>query len=363
MAKLLFIRYKSTKNIFEGGEQGSQKNYNVLAQLLGEENITTYYVHHEGEKHGLLTYLMAAWYMLWGYYWGMTPKRVRGIVDMAKDYDVVFVDRSVFGIIAKRLKKAGYKGKVISFFHNVEVLYFAAKVGKCNPVRPFLLRCVNANDRYACQYSDKIIALNPRDQKELENRYGRKADVLIPVAFRDRYNRPTYTEELTRKRPLCLFLGAYFPPNNEGILWFVQNVLPLVDVQIRIVGKGMVRLKNEEPLLKDIEVISDAPEVEPHFEDADLMVLPIFAGSGMKVKTCESLMYGKNIIATPEALEGYELNYNRMGACCTTAEEFVKAINSFIASPRPRFNAYCRQIFLRKYSEQAVVDRFRKVLE
>lgn len=92
------------------------------------------------------------------------------------------------------------------------------------------------------------------------------------------------------------------------------------------------------------------------------MVLPIFKGSGMKVKTCESLMYGKNIIATDEALEGYELDYSRMGGKCNTAQEFIDTIKSFTDSPRPRFNAYSRNTFLEKYSADKVVDSFSDIL-
>ena len=167
---------------------------------------------------------------------------------------------------------------------------------------------------------------------------------------------------MTTSQPLCLFLGAYFPPNNEGIVWFVKNVLPHVNIRMKVVGKGMARLKAEEPTLKDIEVISDAPDLLPYFEEADIMILPIFKGSGMKVKTCESLMYGKNIIATDEAFVGYDVDYDKVGGKCNTAEEFIARIKEFEKNPRPRFNAYSRQMFLEKYSEEGVVEKFRKVL-
>lgn len=358
---ILFIRYKKSKNILEGGEQGSQKNYNVLSQLVGEDHITTYYVHDENQKKSVWDYLRGVFYFPFNYYFGLTPKRVKGIVGLAQSYDVVFIDRSVFGIVAKKLKQANYRGKVISFFHNVEVPYFEAKVGN-KPGKSVLLRCIDQNDRYACLYSDKTIALNLRDDEELFARYGKRADVLIPVAFKDKYLKESYLQSMTAKPPLCLFLGAYFPPNNEGIVWFVQNVLPHVNIRMQVVGKGMARLKAEEPALKDIEVISDAPNLLPYFEEADIMILPIFKGSGMKVKTCESLMYGKNIIATDEAFVGYEVDYDKVGGKCNTAEEFIARIKEFEKNPRPRFNAYSRQMFLEKYSEEGVVEKFRKVL-
>lgn len=359
--RIFIIRYKKSKNILEGGEQGSQKNYNVLSQLVGMDNISTYFVHDESKKKSLMDYVKGMFYFLFNYYFGLTPKRVKEIVQLAQDFDVVFIDRSVFGIVAKKLKKARYQGTIISFFHNVEVPYFKAKLGN-KPGRSLLLRCIDANDCYACRYSDKTIALNTRDDEELFRRYGKKADVLIPVAFKDKYLRKAYSAEATRPQPLCLFLGAYFPPNNEGIVWFVKNVLPHVNVQMKVVGKGMARLKAEEPLLKDIEVISDAPDLLPYFEDADIMVLPIFKGSGMKVKTCESLMYGKNIIATDEAFMGYDVDYKRVGGKCNTAMEFIACIHDFETNPRPRFNAYSRQMFLDKYSEESVVEKFKQVL-
>lgn len=360
--KILFIRYKKSKNILEGGEQGSQKNYNVLSQLVGEDNITTYYIHDENRKKSVGDYVKGLFYFPFKYYFGLSPKRVKEIVGLAQSYDIVFIDRSVFGIIAKKLKEANYKGRVISFFHNVEVPYFEAKLGN-NFGKGVVLRCIDYNDRYACQYSDKTIALNPRDDGELFDRYGRHADALIPVAFKDKYLKEQYSSEPTSPQPVCLFLGAYFPPNNEGIVWFVKNVLPKVNIKMKVVGKGMSRLKAEEPVLKDIEVISDAPDLLPYFEEADIMILPIFKGSGMKVKTCESMMYGKNIIGTPEAWSGYELDYAKAGACCLTADEFVAAINDFCRNPRPRFNAYSRGVFVSQYSADRMLSKFRSVLE
>ena len=360
--KVLFIKYKKSKNIFEGGEQCSQKNFDAITQIVGKKNVTTLYVHDENKRKSAWDYLKGLFFFLFNYYFGLTPSKVRKIINEADSYDVVWIDRSVFGIMAKKLKSHRYNGKIITFFHNVEVPYFKAKLGK-KPGKGLILRCVNKNDNYSCHYSDKIIALNLRDDDELFKRYGRRADVIIPVVFKDRYKKDCYPQETTSSRPLCLFLGAYFPPNNEGILWFVKNVLPQVNVRLKVVGKGMAKLKAEEPMLKDINVVSDAPDLLPYFEETDIMILPIFKGSGMKVKTCESLMYGKNIIATDEAFMGYEVDYDVIGGKCNTADEFIACIKGFESKPRPRFNAYSRQMFLEKYSEEAVIGKFREVLD
>lgn len=362
--RILIIRYKKTRGVPEGGEQGSEKNLVVLRQIAGEANVDTYFIHDEAHHRTLWEYLLGVMYMPLGYYFGLTPKRVKEIVRMAQGYDVVFVDRSIFGIVAKRLKETGYRGRVVCFFHNVEVVYFSAKYSnKLNPMRWLVVPCADRNDGWSCRYADRIIALSTRDDNELFRRYGRHADVLIPVAFVDRYKRDSYSSALTASTPLCMFLGAYFPANVEGIEWFVKNVLPKVDIRMQIVGKGMEKLKEAEWMKPDIEILANVPNLEPLFEAADIMVLPIFKGSGMKVKTCESLMYGKNIIGTPEAWSGYELDYAKAGACAFTPDEFVAAIDDFCRHPRPRHNTYSRQFFLEQHSADKMVDKFRAVLE
>lgn len=362
--RILIIRYKKTRGVPEGGEQGSEKNLTVLRQIAGETNVDTYFIHDEAHRRTPWEYLQGILYMPFGYYFGLTPKRVMEIVKNAQAYDVVFVDRSVFGIIAKRLKETGYKGRVVCFFHNVEAVYFSAKYSnKLNPMRWLVVPCADRNDRWSCHYADRIIALSTRDDDELFRRYSRRADQLIPVAFVDRYKRDTYLSDSIGNPPLCMFLGAYFPANVEGIEWFVKNVLPRVNIRMQIVGKGMERLKDADWMRSNIEVLSNVPDLEPLFEAADIMVLPIFKGSGMKVKTCESMMYGKNIIGTPEAWSGYELDYAKAGACCLTADEFVATLDDFCQHPRSRFNTYSREVFVNQYSADRMVEKFRATLE
>lgn len=364
MSKLLFITYKRWGGVMEGGGQGAKKNYDALCSLVGAENVTPYYVHDDDKKRSLKSYIEGVLYMPFGYYFGITPHRVQSIVRMAQEYAYVFIDRSLFGIIAKKLKEQNYAGKIITYYHNIEAVYMDAKISKHLPFRNILIGCADINDRWGCQYSDKVVALNERDNAELVKRYGRGADVLIPVALKDQIEWQPDTTIQTGKRPKCLSIGAYFGPNNEGILWFVENVLPKVEVEYKIVGKGMGQLKKDEPeLLKDIEVVPDAPSLAPYLEEADVMILPIFAGSGMKVKTCECLMYGKNIFGTNETFEGYEVDYKKVGGLCNTAEEFVEALQDMASNPRPRWNSYSRKVFEEKYSLQAQIIRFKQLIQ
>ena len=363
MDKLLFIRYRKPESIDAGGEQQTNINYHVLCQIFEKENIDVIYIHEKQSKKIILLHAFSIFFhFMKGYYYGLSPQKVSKIATQGLSYSHVFIDRSIFGIIAKELRNKHYKGKIITFFHNVESMYFEAKIGK-KPWQSMVVDCVTKNDQQACNYSDIIIALNERDQNEIEKRYHRKVDILSPIVFKDQYNQPSYPEGITSAIPTCLFLGSYFPMNVKGILWFVQNVLPQVSIKLQIIGKGMKAILPMVANLPNIEVYSDVANLKPYIEYADFMLLPIFEGSGMKVKTCEALMYGKNIIGTTEAFEGYNVDYDKVGALCNTKEEFIKILDSVSKHPVPRFNQYARQTFLNKYSEEDRKKRFEKVLK
>jgi len=360
--KLLFIRYHKTNNIFGGGEQCTKKNFDILSKLLSEKNITTYYIHDKNSKLSFFSKFLGIYWMLKSYFLGLNAKKINEIIDLANSFDYVFIDRSIFGIVAKKLRQSKFKGQIITFFHNVEKIYFASKINKWVLWRPLVLRCVDINDSYSCLYSDKIIALNKRDEQEIFKLYYRKADVLIPIAFKDHYQQGKYPERMTQHKLKCLFFGSYFKPNNDGLLWFIKNVFPFVNISFSIIGNEMTQLKKNYSIPNSIEVLSSIPNLKPYIEDADVIIFPIFSGSGMKVKTCEALMYGKNILATTEAFEGYDLDYGKVGGLCNTKEEFIEKITDFANNPRPAFNRYARQKFLENYSEEVVAGKFEQVL-
>jgi len=156
-----------------------------------------------------------------------------------------------------------------------------------------------------------------------------------------------------------LFVGSYFFGNTQGLMWFCEEVLPHVNIHLTIVGSGMDAFANDIESSDKISIYSNVPSLKPYYEKADFVVLPITTGGGMKVKTAETLKYGKYIIGTKESMEGYDVN-SEIATVCNTAAEFIDAINSY---QRPfKFNAPSRQLFKQKYSYDAVISNYAEVL-
>lgn len=364
MKRALFVAFKKYNGILNGGGMANQRNLTMLQKVLGTDCVDAVYLHDDSKKRSLWNLFVSALCFPFGYFNGMIPSKLKEIADRAVCYDYVFISTTVLGVLAKELKRRGYKGTVIAHFHNVESIYYDSLLPKRMPLRSVIINCAAKNDAYTCRYADRIMTLNSRDSNLLEKMYGRKADFLVPITLEDKCGGATFDREATTgKRPLCLFLGSYFAANAEGITWFVKNVLPHVDIDLRIVGRGMAKLKEDDECFRDIDIVNDAPDLTPYFLSADFMILPIFSGSGMKVKTCESLMYGKNILGTDEAFEGYDLDTERVGARCNSADDFIAAIRRFAAHPVARFNAYARKIYEESYSEAASLNIFQKALD
>ncbi len=354
--KLLYI---SSRDVFvkhHGGFQCTNRNYLSFCELIGSDNIEV--INLVEKKLPLHRSILKRLYLLLGFYWGLTPGKLKNIINISQKYDYVFIDQSFYGVIAWYLKRSNYKGKIICFFHNVEYNIQCQRT-KANPLRIWNILIMYYNEKKACKYSDKLVVLNKRDCMELQRIYGVTKISIIPISLADTFK--SEVTELTSSPSTLIFIGNNWLPNIHGLKWFVSNVLDHVDIKLQIVGTGMDVLKEKFKHPK-IEFLGYIPDLSQILSKADYVLSPIFIGGGMKVKTCESLMYGKNIIGTKEAFEGYDLDYQKAGALCNNKEEFIHTINNYCSVKREKFNEYSRNCFLAKYSFQATLKNFDDLL-
>lgn len=358
--RVLFVLFQRFDQIPDGGDLCNKRNLEMVKTICGEDNVDVYYLRTRIDK-SLKEAIEFLLYMPFGYYRGITPYKVRDICHKAKKYDGVFLSSSLFGVIAKKLRKSGYDGKIVTQFHNVESKYYSCVIPHYIPFRNSIIKCITYNEVNACSYSSVRLALNNRDKETIDSFSNKSIDFVLPITLADKVG-SIKNKDKTCDIPHVTFIGSNFPPNAEGVLWFVENVLPFVRIHFKIVGKNMDLLKKENAVLSNIEVLSNVPDLGDFFKEADVIVAPIFSGSGMKVKTCEALMYGKNILGTKEAFEGYVLDYDRVGKKADTAQDFIEYLNNIAKNPILKYNEYSRNIYLTQYSNELAKEVFKKVL-
>lgn len=244
---------------------------------------------------------------------------------------IVFYEGPYWGYIIEKLKKVLENTTFVLFMHNIEKEYYRNLKDKSYSYK-MLYKVTCINEKKSVNYADKIIVLNNRDAKLLKDTYNRKSDMLLPINMEDIFDFNKINFRVEEKT--LLFIGSLFPPNYDGILWFINNVMAeLKDYSLIIVGRNFENVKND--LERDnVFVIGSVDNLEEFYYKYPVLVMPILYGSGMKVKTAEALMYGKTIIATKEALEGYDTSNVNGIYECNSKEEFIYTIKNVFSEKK-----------------------------
>ncbi len=107
-----------------------------------------------------------------------------------------------------------------------------------------------------------------------------------------------------------LFSGTFSHlPNRDAARWLAREIMPLViaeapQARLRIVGSSPPR-EVFDLAGPRVEVIADAPSVEPHLDAAAVVIAPVRSGGGMRMKVLEPLARGKAVVTTPLGAEGF----------------------------------------------------------
>ena len=271
--------------------------------------------------------------------------------------ETVFIDVSLLGNIAKEIKRDFPDIYILAFFHNVEYDYFRELIKVAKKIQHyFTLLLVKKAEAQLVKFADVIITLNYRDSQSLKIRYNKHADLILPTSFEDNYDEEQYGLNKKNFDTLnLLFVGSYFPPNVYAVDWFVNNVLVNLKrkVVLYVVGNGFESHKFKE-IDPRVKLIGRVEDLSKYYYLADVVLAPIFHGSGMKTKVAESLMYNKPVIGTVEAFEGYQMNVKDIGWQCDTAEEFINTIHDLDLS-KPMI---MREVFLNYYSFHTIKSNF-----
>lgn len=281
------------------------------------------------------------------------------------NYYMVFIDNSIFGKLTKKIKNIKPEIKVITFYHDV-------KKNLCKQwLKEYGIKylpdyIVNIyNESLNVKYSDVNITLNKRENLMFKKYYKHDSDLQIPIYLKDNLNNIEFSNCDNNSKFNLLFVGAYYYPNIKGIEWLIKNVISKVDenIVLNIVGRGMERLKDEldlQGIEHRLNIIGEVDDLGKCYITADLVVEPIFDGAGMKVKTAEALMYGKNIVGTIEAFEGY----TELVDYCDTPKEFIDKINYYYRNRDSidKFNKTSREAYLKNYSIKSANEKLKEVI-
>lgn len=117
-----------------------------------------------------------------------------------------------------------------------------------------------------------------------------------------------YTPQPVQGNKHILFLSGPNAFNLEGIGCFIREVMPLLaerDPEIKLlIGGGICRRITGDLLRPYVELAGEVDSIDDFYRRADVAVNPVFQGTGLKIKTFESISRGKATVAHPHSAEG-----------------------------------------------------------
>ncbi len=118
-------------------------------------------------------------------------------------------------------------------------------------------------------------------------------------------------EPLSRRDGLLFVGGFKHPPNEDGLLWFADHILPLIKeklpgVKLRVAGSNptdAVKALSERGDTEVLGFVSDERLAEL-YRTTRLVVVPLRYGAGVKGKVVEALRCGCAVVTTEVGAEG-----------------------------------------------------------
>jgi succinoglycan biosynthesis protein ExoO len=105
-----------------------------------------------------------------------------------------------------------------------------------------------------------------------------------------------------------LFVGSKTAPNIDGIQWFFDEIWPIIrtecpNAELDVAGSVCEAVLSSP---EGVNLLGFVGNLDDLYRAAAVVVSPLRAGSGLKVKLIEALGRGKAIVATPVTVEGVE---------------------------------------------------------
>ena len=191
-------------------------------------------------------------------------------------------------------------------------------------------RLLKQYEGQVCRAFDAVLAVSQGDKTELEDAMGEPSDIqVIPIAIDTDEAGPV---ERHPEADHILHIGTmYWPPNIDGVRWFIHQVYPHIRAQHPNAHFDVVGARPPQDLISlggngsGVNVTGYVADATPYLEQAGVMVVPVRAGGGMRVKILNALAQGLPMVSTTIGCEGIAVQDGRHLLIADTPEEFAQA--------------------------------------
>lgn len=292
-------------------------------------------------------------------------------------YDAVFVNRPhIAPNYLKIIRTTNSAIKIIYYGHDLHFKRLMTAQSAGELVSDMDISLMRRQELDVCSQADVILYPDQAEVDLVEQELGgdRTYKALPVYAFeKDVFAQSERVlDSIMQKRAFnLLFVGGFnHTPNADGIVWFVQNILPLVQmklgkVQLTIVGSNVSEnvLALESDGVDIVGFVSD-DRLSTLYEETSLVIAPLRFGGGVKGKVIEAMAFGVPLVTTPIGAQGLQ-DPEALMFLASDADAFAKAVIQALTD-RNEAAARARNAWAytnRHYSMQTLENLFYGIIE
>jgi glycosyltransferase involved in cell wall biosynthesis len=158
--------------------------------------------------------------------------------------------------------------------------------------------------------------------------------------------------------------------NVEGIHFLLDEVFPLVlrerpKLKAVIIGRNPPASLSEKVAARDLAVTLTGfvDDIRPYVAAADVYVIPLFVGSGTRIKAFEAMAIGRPVVSTSLGIEGLDVTNGVNFLRADEAAGFARAILDLLgdAGKRARIAGAARALMEDRFSWSRVAKQFEAI--
>jgi polysaccharide biosynthesis protein PslH len=256
--------------------------------------------------------------------------------------------------------------------HNYETEIWQRKASTCtNPaLRMFFSYqafCMKRFEHEVVRKSAAIATVSPLDLVSLVPPHltSEHFSTVVPIGYDFHPPIPPPTLNSTDPLPL-LFVGRLdWPPNREGLSWFLKEVWPSLvqgsskrPYTLTIAGSGNKSWLNEFTSLENVTIKGFVESLDELYHSTCASILPLFYGSGTRVKAIEASRFGRPCVSTALGVEGLGLEPSISYLRAESKDEWITLLRTLSLESLAQIGTNAWSALQKDFENNATASRF-----
>jgi len=211
------------------------------------------------------------------------------------------------------------------------------------------------------EHYERVVLIQQEEAQRVAQRLGDERVLVAPHPVR------ILDTEIRDEARHIGFVGSSYPPNVQGLRWFLDTVWSRPDFAKAVfdvygdVGRSM----NPATLPSNVRCHGVVADLDAAYRTLDIAINPVHVGAGLKIKTVEAIGAGLPLVTTPEGARGVQDLAGEAFLLAPDAPTFAAHLTDLLSSRgrRHELSTAARAAAVARFSPEACFGPLLRAIE